>query len=76
MMKKVFEGIAYFFEEFLFLPFNILRELELDNWWISNLISWFFLFVGFCAAGYWINKLRIFDKKGEENKDPTAHSFL
>ena len=76
MMKKVFEGIAYIFEEFLFLPFNILRELELDNWWISNLISWFFLFVGVCAAGYWINKLRIFDKKGEENKDPTAHSFL
>lgn len=76
MMKKIFEGIAYVFEEILFLPFNILRQTELDNWWIANIISWLFLFIGFCAAGYWINKLSIFDKTGEENKDPTAHSFL
>lgn len=76
MMKKIFEGIAYIFEEFLFLPFNVLRQLELDDWWIANIISWVFLLIGFCAAGYWINKLRIFDEKGQENKDPTAHSFL
>jgi len=76
MMKKIFEGIAFVFEEFLFLPFNVLRELELDNWWIANMVSWLFLLIGFCAGAYWINKLRIFNKNGEENKDPSAHSFL
>lgn len=76
MMKNFFEGIAYLFEEVLFVPFNFLRQLELNNWWIANTITWFFLFVGSCAAIYWINQLRNFDKRGEENKDPSAHSFL
>ena len=76
MMKNFFEGIAYLFEEFLFVPFNILRKLELDNWWLANIVTWLFLFIGVCAASYWINQLRVFDKNGEENKDPSAHSFL
>ena len=76
MMKNFFEGIAYLFEEFLFVPFNILRKLELDNWWLANIVTWLFLFIGICAASYWINQLRVFNKKGEENKDPSAHSFL
>jgi hypothetical protein len=25
---------------------------------------------------YWIVQLNIFDKNGEEDKDPSAHSFL
>jgi hypothetical protein len=25
---------------------------------------------------YWINQLKIFNDRGEENKDPSAHSFL
>jgi len=25
---------------------------------------------------YWTIQLKIFDDKGEENKDPSAHSFL
>jgi hypothetical protein len=25
---------------------------------------------------YWVNQLKSFDDKGEENKDPSAHSFL
>ena len=76
MMKNFFEAIAYLFEEVLFIPFNFLRHLELDNWWIANAVTWVFLFVGICAAAYWINQLNTFDKKGEENKDPSAHSFL
>ena len=76
MMKNFFEGIAYLFEEVLFVPFNLLRQLELNNWWIANTITWTFLFVGACAAIYWINQLKNFDKRGEENKDPSAHSFL
>tara|TARA_B110000444_G_scaffold78899_1_gene74583 strand:+ start:30846 stop:31073 length:228 start_codon:yes stop_codon:yes gene_type:complete len=75
-MKEIFESIAYLFEKILFLPYNFLRNLELDNWWIANSVSWLFLFVGICAGAYWISQLRDFDKRGEENKDPSAHSFL
>lgn len=76
MMKNFFESIAYLFENILFIPFNFLRQLELDNWWLANIVTWLFLFIGFCVGAYWINQLRLFDKKGEENKDPSAHSFL
>jgi len=50
MMKNFFKGIAYLFEEVLFIPFNFLRQLELDNWWLANLITWVFFFVGICAT--------------------------
>ena len=76
MMKNFFEAIAWLFEEILFIPFNFLRQLELENCWLANSITWSFLVLGVCASVYWINQLRIFDKKGEEDKDPSAHSFL
>ena len=75
-MKKIFEGIAWLFEEILFLPYSILRELELTNWAFANTVNWIFLVVGLSAMIYWVLQLNIFDKKGEENKDTTAHSFL
>ncbi len=75
-MKKIFEGIAWLFEEILFLPYSILRELELTSWAFANTVNWIFLLVGFSAMIYWVLQLNLFDKKGEENKDTTAHSFL
>ena len=75
-MKNFFEGIAWLFEEILFLPYSILRELELTNWAFANTINWIFLVVGLSAMIYWVLQLNLFDKKGEENKDTTAHSFL
>jgi glycopeptide antibiotics resistance protein len=75
-MKAFFEFIAYLFEEILFIPFNFLREFQLENWWIANIVSWMFLFLGFFALIYWILQLKLFDDRGEENKDVTAHSFL
>jgi len=39
-------------------------------------MSFVFIAIGSIAAVYWINQLRKFDKNGEENKDPSAHSFL
>ena len=76
MMKNIFEGIAWLFEEILFLPFSLLRELELTHWTLANTINWMFLIVGFAAMIYWILQLNLFDKNGEEDKDPSAHSFL
>lgn len=75
-MKNFFEAIAYLFEEILFVPLNWLRSLELDNWWLANSFSWLFLCIGFAALIYWVRQLQLFNERGEENKDPSAHSFL
>lgn len=75
-MKNFFEGIAWLFEEVFFIPFAILRDLELTSWAIANSINWIFLLVGFSAMVYWVLQLNLFDKNGEEDKDPSAHSFL
>lgn len=75
-MKEVFEGIAYFFEEILFVPFEALRELELENWWLANAITWVAILILCVALAYWMKQLRIFDANGEEDRSQTAHSFL
>ncbi len=75
-MKNFFEGIAWLFEEILFIPYNIMREIEVTSWTLSNSVNWIFMIVGFLAMVYWIVQLNIFDKSGEEDKDPSAHSFL
>ena len=75
-MKNLFEGIAWLFEEVLFLPLHLLRQLELENWTLANSINWFFLLIGFVAASYWIRQLQLFNQRGEEDKNPSAHSFL
>ena len=75
-MKELFEAIAWLFEKVLFFPHDILRELELSNWWLANIINWGFAIVIFSLLVYWTIQLKIFNDKGEENKDPSAHSFL
>ncbi|AZQ43111.1 DUF6341 family protein [Nonlabens ponticola] len=75
-MEEVFNGIAYFFEEILLVPFNMLRELEAENWWLANLVSWIAILILIVALGYWMKQLRIFDKNDEEDRSQTAHSFL
>ncbi|MDC3079380.1 uracil phosphoribosyltransferase [Flavobacteriaceae bacterium] len=75
-MKTFFEAIAYLFQEVLFIPFNLLRELELTSWFLANGINWVFLIVGFAAATYWIGQLKKFSDSGEEDTDSTSHSFL
>ena len=75
-MKNFFEAIAFLFEEILFVPLNMLRELELNNWWVANAFSCLFVVIGFVALIYWIRQLQLFNQRGEENKDTSAHSFL
>lgn len=75
-MKKNFDSIAGLFEDVLFMPYQLLTQLEFFSWWLANGVSFVFLTIGSIAAIYWINQLRKFDKSGEENKDPSAHSFL
>ena len=75
-MKTFFDWVAYLFEDILFSPFNALRVFAETNWAGSNGVNWLFLLIGFIAMIYWIRQLQIFDAKGEEDKDVTAHSFL
>lgn len=75
-MKEIFEGIAWLFEEVLFIPFNALRELELSSWFLANIMNWIFLIVGFAAFLFWMMQLKKFNDNNEEDRDPTAHSFL
>ena len=75
-MKNFFEAIARLFEELLLVPYNILADIELQNWWVANFMSWLFMAIGLAAGVYWILQLRSFDKNEEEDKDTSAHSFL
>lgn len=75
-MKNFFEGIAYLFEEVLFAPFNMLREMELENWTAANTLNWIFMLTAAAAMVYWVLQLKKFDNNNEERKDISSHSYL
>ena len=75
-MKEFFNGIQELFETVLFVPFNILREIELENWWIANTITWIFLTVLIVSFSYWMLQLKKFNNNDEEDKTISSHSFL
>jgi len=75
-MKDFFYAIQDLFVDVLFLPFDALRELELENWWAANAVSWIFTLIGLVAFVYWMLQLKGFNDRGEEDKSITAHSYL
>ena len=75
-MKDFFYAIQDLFVDVLFAPYDALRALELDNWFLANIVSWLFLIIGFVAMIYWMGQLRIFDNNNEEDKSISSHSFL
>jgi hypothetical protein len=75
-MKAFFEAIGYLFTDILFLPLNFFRSLELDNWWLANIITWIFILICCAATMYWLKQLTIFKQNKEDDQDTTAHSFL
>jgi len=75
-MKDLFYAIRDFFVDVLFAPFDALRALELDNWWLANTASWIFVIIGFVAMLYWIKQLKLFNDNNEEDKSISSHSFL
>jgi len=75
-MKEFFGFIEYLFVDLLFIPFDFLRSLELGNWWIANSINFVLMITVSLALIYWTIQLIGFSKTGEEDKDPSAHSFL
>ena len=75
-MRDIVYGIEDFFVNYLFLPFDFLRSLELDNWWGANFMTWVSVFVFVCAFTYWMLQLKKFDDNNEDDKSISAHSFL
>lgn len=75
-MKAFFEAIQSLFVDFLFLPWDFFRDMELSSWFGANIINWIFMIICAYATYYWIKQLRIFEETGQENQDTTAHSFL
>lgn len=75
-MTSFFEGIQYLFVNILFAPLDFLRSLELVSWFGANTINWIFMIICSVAIVHWCKQLKIFEEKGEENQDTTAHSFL
>jgi len=54
MVKDFFYSVAWFFEEVLFIPFDLLRTVQFDSWSLANIVSWSFILIGFAGAAYWI----------------------
>jgi glycopeptide antibiotics resistance protein len=75
-MKEFFNSIQELFETVLFVPFNTLREVELENWWISNIVTWGFLTILIISFTYWMLQLKKFSDNNEEDKSISSHSFL
>ena len=73
--KDLFEAIEFLFVDVLFIPFDFIR-LDISSWLIQNGINFTFMLVISAARLYWTLELIKYDKKGEEKKDVTAHSFL
>ena len=65
----------FLFVEILFIPFDFIR-LDISNWFIQNGINFSLMIVISAALVYWTLELIKYDKKGDEKKDVTAHSFL
>ena len=75
-MKDFFYAIEDLFVNVLFAPFDALRALELEQWFLANTISWIFMIIGFVAMVYWMKELKKFDDNDEEDKSISSHSFL
>jgi hypothetical protein len=75
-MKEFFGLIEYLFVDILFAPLDFLRSLELKSWLLANGINFVFIIIISALLVYWMIELVKFDKTGEEDKDPSAHSFL
>jgi hypothetical protein len=63
--KGFWEGIASLFEDVLFIPYNALMKVELDSWWLANIVSWILLLTGAIAFTYWMLKLKDFNESTE-----------
>lgn len=75
-MTELFYGIGDLFSNYLLTPFDALMALELDNWWLANIVSWILILIAMVAFVYWMLELKKYDDNNEEDKSISSHSFL
>ncbi len=75
-MTGFFKALGSLFTDFLFIPLDFFRKLELENWWLANTLTWIFILICCGAFAYWMKQLQIFKENNDDNQDTTAHSFL
>ena len=75
-MKDFFYAIQDLFVNVLFAPYDVLRAIELDNWWLANIVSLILIVIGIVAFVYWMIQLKGFNDNNEEDKSISAHSYL
>lgn len=73
-MKSFFEAIQWFFVDFLYVPLDALRALELKTWFGANTLNWIFMAICAYYTVYWIKQIKL--TKEDDGQDTTAHSFL
>ncbi len=73
-MTGFWNAIQSLFVDFLLGPYDALRFV--DNWWLSNIVSWVFIVIGFAAFAYWMKQLKTFEDNGEEDKSISSHSYI
>jgi len=73
-MTSFFRGIETLFVDYLFTPYDILREM--DNWWAANIVNWLLFIIGSVAFVYWMLQLKQFNDNNEEDKSISSHSYL
>lgn len=74
--KGFFEGIQTLFVDYIFAPYDILRELQHSNWFGANIMSWILMAIGFVAMVYWMIQLSKHNANNEEDRSVKAHDFL
>ena len=72
--KEVFEGIQSVTEDILFAPYDLLRFT--DSWFLSNIVSWILMLIGFVAFIYWMGELKKYNDNNEEARSQTSHGYL
>jgi len=69
-MKDFFEAIASLFQDYLFIPFNILRrDLQPESWLAANGLNFVFLLIGFVFFAYWMMQLKSFNEDTSDIED-------
>ena len=64
---NIFRWIGSLFTDYLFYPFNALRNEGLD-WWSANMVNWIFLAILLVLFWYWMKESLRFVKEGTEDK--------
>jgi uncharacterized membrane protein len=67
LANSFFELLGKFFENILFIPYDLFRN-GISGWWTSNMVNWIFVIIAFIAFFYWMGQMNQFKKQGKEDE--------